>query len=91
MISSVPVIQDELDAWEIRQYWDRVKTERNLKNYQLKYQHQQEGNKNTPSAAPVKKMLADYAVKRAKVFKYFVVQSRCTYIIFIFYKIRLLS
>lgn len=24
--------QDEVDSWEIRQYWDRVESERNVKN-----------------------------------------------------------
>jgi len=59
------MVEDELNPWEVRQYWDRVKTERSMKNYRTDNKAQ---NVFKPASlqAPVKKILADSAIKRAK-------------------------
>ena len=59
------IFQDELNPWEVRQYWERVKTERSMKNYQSN--KSQDVFKPATHQAPVKKILADSAIKRAKV------------------------
>lgn len=59
------ILQAGLDPWEVRQYWDRVRTERNLKSYQSK-KVQPDITRTTNTQIPLKKMLADSAIKRAK-------------------------